>query len=323
MAAEHIFIDTNVFLAFYAYTKDDVEALKIVSELAKAKKLILHVPDQVVYEFERNREAKIAESTREFEKGGKSPGVPRYMSAYNEAKEYSEASKGLQRARDALLKKARADAESRQLAADRTFDNLIAEANLIITTSEIIEAAKKRRIVGNPPGKKESHGDQINWEALLAGVPEGSDLHVISKDGDFASPLSATQPHYFLKTEWSRAKTGTLYLHEELRPFLNSHFPSVNLATDVERHAAVDSLENSAAFATTHAAIAKLEALFDALTWSDADRILTAGETNRQISWIGSDSDVSRFYLRLIEKFENKIDAKRVVDLREAFKIAV
>lgn len=74
MPAIHIFIDTNVFLAFYAYTKDDVEALKIVSELAKAKKLILHVPDQVIFEFDRNREAKIAESTREFEKGRQGSG---------------------------------------------------------------------------------------------------------------------------------------------------------------------------------------------------------------------------------------------------------
>lgn len=322
MAAKHIFIDTNVFLAFYAYTKDDVEALKIVSELAKAKKLILHVPDQVVYEFERNREAKIAESTREFEKGGKNPGVPRYMSAYLEAKSYSESSKELQKARDALLKQARADAESRQLAADKTFDNLIAEASMIVTTPDIIEAAKKRKVIGNPPGKKESHGDQINWEALLAGVPDENDLHVISKDGDFASPLNATQPHYFLKTEWSNAKKGSLFLHEELRPFLNSHFPGVNLATDVERHAAVDSLENTGAFATTHAAIAKLEGLFDALTWSDAERILIAGETNTQIAWIGSDSDVSRFYLKLIDKFESKLDAARVVELRSTFKVA-
>lgn len=253
-------------------------------------------------------------------KGGKAPGVPRYMSAYEDAKKYSDSAKELQKSRDALLKQAKADAESRKLAADETFDNLINEANLITTSQDIVAAAQTRKIVGNPPGKKDSHGDQINWEALLAGVPEKYDLHLVSKDGDFASPLNATQPHYFLKSEWANKKGGTLFLHEELRPFLNSHFPGVSLATDVERHAAVESLENTGAFATTHTAIAKLEGLFDALTWSDADRILKAGETNSQIAWIGSDSDVSQFYLKLIEKFEDKIDAAWVIELRDAFK---
>lgn len=49
--ALHAVIDTNVFLAFYAYTKDDVEQLRIVSELIKSGKLVLYLPEQVVVNF--------------------------------------------------------------------------------------------------------------------------------------------------------------------------------------------------------------------------------------------------------------------------------
>ena len=34
-----VFIDTNVFLAFHHYTKDDIEQLKIVLELTNTNKL--------------------------------------------------------------------------------------------------------------------------------------------------------------------------------------------------------------------------------------------------------------------------------------------
>jgi hypothetical protein len=52
--------------------------------------------------------------------------------------------------------------------------------------------------VGNPPGKQGSLGDAINWEALLAEVPDGEDLYLIADDRDYLSVLNENKPKEFL-----------------------------------------------------------------------------------------------------------------------------
>jgi len=50
-----------------------------------------------------------------------------------------------------------------------------------------IEKAKKRKVVGNPPGKKNDPlGDEINWEILLESIDKStSELIIISNDSDY------------------------------------------------------------------------------------------------------------------------------------------
>ena len=319
MAAFHIFIDTNVLLSFYHYTRDDAEQLKIISKLVETNELALYLTEQVIDEFNRNREVKIATAIREFEKWGKGPGVPRSMIGYPEAKAYQEAVGAVEKARSALIAHAREDAEARSLSADTLVAAILKVATVIARDPDQIDDAETRKIIGNPPGKPDSFGDQINWECLLHGVPDGTDLHIISKDGDFASPLFPDRPHQFLLDEWKSAKDADLHLHEELRPFLKSKFPEIELATDIEKSAAILRLENSTSFQTTHAAIATLTPIRETFTWTDADRIFTAGLINNQISWIGTDDDVCAFYGSLIETFAAKLDPDRRAALELEF----
>ena len=53
----------------------------------------------------------------------------------------------------------------------------------------LIERAQLRSDVGNPPGKKDSLGDAINWEWLLEQEIEfwDDELIIISADGDYES----------------------------------------------------------------------------------------------------------------------------------------
>lgn len=319
MPALHIFIDTNVLLAFYHYTSDDAEQLKIIAKLAKKNELVLYLTEQVVDEFKRNRENKLAAAIKDLEKWGKAPGIPRCMIGYTEVKTYQEAVSAVEKARSALITQARKDAQERTLSADTLFADIVDVAVLIKREQLQIADAKTRKLIGNPPGKKDSWGDQINWECLLAGVPGGTELHIISKDGDFASPLFADQAHQFLVDEWKAAKGAALYLHEELRPFLKSKFPDIQLATDIEKSAAIGRLENSASFQTTHAAVATLSPISGTLTWSDADRLFSAGLVNNQIAWIGTDDDVYPFYAGLIDTFAAKLDAERKAALQAVF----
>ena len=41
----YLFIDTNIFLSFYHFTKEDLEELKKLGVLLKQKKVILYLPE--------------------------------------------------------------------------------------------------------------------------------------------------------------------------------------------------------------------------------------------------------------------------------------
>ncbi len=47
---------------------------------------------------------------------------------------------------------------------------------------------------GNPPGKRNSSGDALSWESLLAVVPSGTALNLITGDSDFQNPLDTDRP---------------------------------------------------------------------------------------------------------------------------------
>jgi len=315
----HLFIDTNVFLSFYAFTNDDVEQLRKLTKLIQKKKLVLYITEQVRDEFYRNREQKIAESLGAFRKKEIGKTFPRYMADYPEADAFKLAAADMEKARDALATRATKDAKEKLLAADTLFAEILAVAGPIKVSDEIVVRANRRRIRGNPPGKENSFGDQINWECLLEAVPDGTDLNVVSKDGDYASKLDdAIRP--FLADEWENRKSGSIKLHAEIKPFLNSSFPTIKLAIDVEKQIAVDRLIQSGSFSTTHEAIAELQLYLDAITWDDADAILVAGIANNQIAWIGTDYDVATFYRALIEKFETKLLDERIAELKALFK---
>ena len=165
-------------------------------------------------------------------------------------------------AKDQMIQSVKADAANRELAADKLFDEIAAAAEVLETTDEVFAAAEKRRTVGNPPGKPTSLGDQISWEALLSEVEDETDLHIISKDGDFASDLSADAVMPVLAAEWTEKNGGALALLEELRPFLNNNFPGVKLAIDIEKTEAIEQLVETGNFALTHSSISKRKDAF-------------------------------------------------------------
>lgn len=60
----NFFVDTNVLLAFYHLTSEDLEELRKLSVLLRENRAQLLLPDQVIDEFKRNREGKIADALR-------------------------------------------------------------------------------------------------------------------------------------------------------------------------------------------------------------------------------------------------------------------
>ncbi|MCP3732997.1 PIN domain-containing protein [Sphingomonas sp. MG17] len=319
MSAIHLFIDTSTFLTFYAYTSDDLEELKKVAGLIKTDKLKLYIPEQVADEFHRNREGKLAESLGKFTGVGVSKAIPRFMADYPEAAAFSEAAKAFQQARDVLAAKAKVDAIAQALPADDVFTKIIEAAGLLTASDALLLRANRRRLRGNPPGKKDSFGDQINWEVLLENVPSDTKLHIVTKDGDYGSALDPDNAQQFLKAEWTARKGGTLHLHRELKPFLNAHFANIKLAVDIEKQIAIDALIYSGSFSATHDAIEILNNLIDDLHWKEVEQIFEAGVSNSQINWIGTDGDVNSFFRKLMVKFFNKVSTEMDELLEKSF----
>jgi hypothetical protein len=311
MAKLHVFIDTNIFLSFFAYTNDDIEELKKLIGLIKNDKIVLYLTEQVCREFDRNRECKILQALGEFGRMHL-PGLPRLMAHYAKAGAYQTAAKGLKSLQNNLVVKAKSDALSEELPADNLFAALKKVAKIISASSDDLEDARERLERGDPPGKEGSFGDRLNWEVLLSEVPDEADLHIISKDGDFSSSIDASRPHPVLAKEWKEVNKAELYIHNELRVFLAKHFPDIKVATDVERRDAINALKGSASFASTHLAISKLLEFVDLFSAYEVDELVEIAEKNNQVGWIGTDVDVRSFYAKVLPiRWEKYADERR------------
>jgi hypothetical protein len=303
-----VFVDANVFLSLYSYSNDDLEMLHKVKSLVGDGLIKLCEPDQVFEEISRNREVKINEAITQFDKEKLSVKLPILMRSFDEADAFSKACKTAEEQRGALVKHTLELAGERKLPADAVIEEILAVAERIEITDAIYRAAIRRNRTGNPPGKGAKIGDELNWESLLAHCALGTDLHIISNDGDYRCPLDKSGPRKFLISEWREKKWGELHLHAELGPFLRSIDDSIRLVTETAKNAAVMNLVNSGSFASTHVAIAELKPYMALLTPSDVETLLRAALDNSQIKWIAGDEDVREFFETIWTKHGDNVD---------------
>jgi len=299
----HVFIDTNLFLSLYAFTDDNIEELRKLVELIKAGQLSITVTPTVNQEFYRNRDKKLSESMQQLEKFSMTVGIPRFMDHYPEAKELREALFRAKEIRNSLMEKATAEMVGLELAADELFIEIRDLSKVLAITPEVESAARKRMELGNPPGKPDSLGDRLNWEFLLKHIPSKTDLHVVSKDKDYASPLANNVPNSYLAMEWSIKKSATLHLYSDIRSFTKKHFPDIKISADASKILAIKQLIDSNSFASTHSAIAKIAPLFPAIDKDDAKRLFLALINNPEINLISGDQDVKDLYENLLASF--------------------
>jgi len=56
----------------------------------------------------------------------------------------------------------------------------------ITETAEQLERARRRKEIGQPPGKsKDSLGDEISWEQLLDGSTDKGEIWIVTGDSDY------------------------------------------------------------------------------------------------------------------------------------------
>lgn len=212
----HVFIDTNILLNFFHFSKDELDALNDVFASHEHGAAKVHLTQQVCDEFTRNRETKIKDALKRFKDVKFNAQLPSFMKGYDEYNTIRRLSADLQNVIKSISDKVEADIVAKRLVADSLISDIFQRADIIPTTPTVFSDASMRLAIGNPPGKAGSIGDAINWTLLLQTVPDGEPLHVISADGDFFSSLNEEMAHPFLEDEWRKRKGSTLHVYRTL-----------------------------------------------------------------------------------------------------------
>jgi hypothetical protein len=107
--------------------------------------------------------------------------------------------------------------------------------------------------------------------------------------------------HEFLRSEWEDRKGSQLFFYTRISDFFKSNFPTIKIASDVEKDLAIEELGNSGSFAATHIAVKRLSKL-DAFTPLQVEELVKIAISNNQVGWIITDLDVHEFYKSLLKQ---------------------
>lgn len=315
----NIYIDTNILLSFYHLSSDDLEELKKLGVLLRQKKVTLWLPEQTVIEFKRNRANKIADALKRLDEQHINMQFPQLSKEYDEYPLLKNQLRDAEKNYSILLQNIRKDVMNENLKADHTIQELISLAAVIPTTHGIVEQARFRFDIGNPPGKKDSLGDAINWTSLLETLPSNEDLFFISDDKDYCSALDNDLFNPFLLNEWKERKGKEVCFYKRLSSFFKDKFPDIKLASELEKDLTIRELVNSPSFFDTHRIIGRLSTYTD-FSPVQANEIAMASVTNSQVSWIIEDEDVKEFLTRIVNDYSTQVDSVYMSSLAKHLK---
>jgi hypothetical protein len=313
-----LFIDTNIFLSFFHFSKDDLEELKKLAALLKRGRITLLLPDQVIDEFWRNRDNKIADMLRSVRQTQVHANYPRLMHEYEEYDAIRRLDSERAKLETSIMRRAEDAAYRRTFSADQIIDSLFLNAKRIAIKEEHMTSARERTSLGRPPGKRDSIGDAVNWEALLRSGPDYGVLHFVSADSDWQSPLAADRFDSYLSDEWQESRGAEVAYYQQLSLFLRKHFPDVRLASDVELWALIQAFADSQSFGATHTATAALSGVeASSLSRDQLNAIVSACVSNDQIRRLIHDSDVEALIQKVIKGRESEVDRTMMAQLRD------
>lgn len=310
----NLFIDTNIWLAMFHLSKDDLKELDKLSKLIN-REIRLFISEQVRCEYIRNRDAKIKDALDKF----KLPGLqfPNLVKCYDEYDVLKEKYEELKKEHNKITEKITNDVLNQKTPADFAINNMFNATEIYECSDKIINKAKTRYDLGNPPGKKNSYGDAVNWEFLLDSVPQNEDLFFISDDKDYCSELSSEQFNTYLEIEWTEQKNSELHFYRSLHDFLSDKYKDYNVILEQNKEQLISDLYESVSFVETHRIISKLSDYSDWSQKNISDMCIAAND-NTQINWIIKDADVFSFYKELVDSFngedENVAFVKKMLD---------
>ena len=300
---KHVFLDANVILDFYRFGKDDLSEMQKVIKLVDDDEIRLYSNRLLKDEVMRLREAEVAKALSSLRSENPNVRIPKFATSYAEANALREALKIASLRHRELMEMVEKDAKGNELAADILVETLFQKSVEIEINDELLDAAKRRQLFGNPPRKSgDLLADALHWECLLRkkGI---YCLHLVSRDPDFNSELSPGTLKRFLVDEWQsyQGRYNEVSLHSNISTFFKSQFPNIVLTKETQKDILIKSLAQSGSFAETHHLIEQLS-MHDHFTYGQVRRLFEALASNNQVYWIGEDDDVKSFYLGLEDK---------------------
>lgn len=310
-----LFIDTNILLSFYALNQEDLSELNKLIDAIERKQITLLLTDQLIDEFNRNREQRIDGAIKSLRTQTFNPQFPQLCEDYPEVELLRGSLKQYEQAHAALTSKIIADIKAKNLKADRIIQSLFSLGKQLAANSNILDRARFRMGVGNPPGKNNSLGDAINWECLLDRTPADLDLFFITGDKDYCSALNEDEFSDFLLNEWYNKKQTKICFYKRLSGFCKEQFPEIALASIRDKEFLIRDLVHSQSIADTQKAIAKLS-YYHEFTAAQVNTIVTAAISNRQVVWSIEDERVRSFLSSVVANNEQYLDAASLASIQ-------
>ncbi|NJR31874.1 MAG: DUF4935 domain-containing protein [Chamaesiphon sp. CSU_1_12] len=98
-----LFIDTNILLSFYALNQEDLAELSKLTDAIDKQHITLLFTDQIIDEFNRNREQRIDGAIKSFRDRAFNPQFPQLCEDYPEIELLRESLKQYERSHAALV----------------------------------------------------------------------------------------------------------------------------------------------------------------------------------------------------------------------------
>ena len=314
--AIHLFIDTNVYLKFYHFSNDDLEELNKLMVLMDNDELELYLPEQIVNEFNRNRDTKLADALKTFNQSKLNSQFPQFCKGYKEYDNLKSIIREYDKQKQSLLKNLMLKIESNTLRADKLIEMLFDKANYFKLTPSILEKSKLRYDLGNPPGKNKSYGDAINWETLIENIEETNDLYFIADDKDYFSELNNSNFNTFSSKEWFNKKKSKIKFYKTLTDFFKEVFPEIKLATELEKDLLISRLIESGNFYDSRKTLQKLSK-FESFSTEQANQYVSASLNNTQVFWISDDEDINEYLHEFVVNNKEKINETLLFEFYE------
>ena len=302
-----LFIDTNILLSFYALNQEDLAELNKLIDAIDKQQITLLLTDQIIDEFNRNREQRIDGAIKSLRAQTFNPQIPQLCEDYPEIDILRESLKQYEQAHISLVTKIIADIKVKNLKADCIIQSLFSLGKKLTNSPVMLDRARLRMGVGNPPGKNNSLGDAINWECLLDETPAGEDLYFVTGDKDYCSALNDDEFSDFLLTEWYGRKQTKICFYKRLSSFCKEQFPEIALASVRDKEFLIRDLVNSQSIANTQIAIAKLS-YYTEFNAAQVNSIVAAAISNRQVVWSIEDDRVSSFLRSVVVNNQQYLD---------------
>lgn len=311
-----VFIDTNILTSLYRLSNEDLENFKKIYVLLESKEINILLTEQVRNEFFRIRDDIIYDAINKFKEQSLKLSVPAIFKADSEYQALVDFKDSYNKHHQNILKKIEKENRDNSFKADEVVQHIVEKSTCLEITDDILNKAKRRKELGNPPGKKNSLGDQINWEILLLNDNQSNDLYLISADGDFFYK-NTNIIKSFLKREWENNKATKIFGYRTLSDFFVDKYSNIKLASELNQELLISRLVNSTSFSETHQAIYNLRTVVEAFTPPQIELITDAFLQNNQLNWIASDPDVSGFISMLIHQYRDQITDNKLSNLNK------